>query len=65
MPAGKKPRPSRTSVDIADEAKRVLTAVAYKRAQEKGGRISVAEVIADLIDDNLDKLRKEAGPLLK
>jgi hypothetical protein len=55
----------RLPVEVSDEARRVLTAVAYKRAQKNGGKISAAKVIADLIDENLDKLRKEAGPLLK
>jgi hypothetical protein len=59
-----KPNPKRrprTSVDLEPETLKVLRAVSYKR----GGRVSVAKVIADLIDENLDKLRKEAGPLLK
>ena len=55
----------RLPVDLSDELRKILTAVAYKRAPKNGGKISVAKVISDELEGLKEKLRKEAGNLLK
>lgn len=49
----------RISVEVDGETIRVLKAVGYKRD------VPMARVAADTIREALDKLRKEAGSLLK
>ena len=58
--AKESPRPrKRISVELDAETIRILKAVGFKRDAP------MATVAADTIKEALDKLRKEAGPLLK
>lgn len=55
----------RLFVDVSAEMREILGAVAYKRARKDGGRVSAAKVISDELEGLKEKLRKEAGSLLK
>jgi hypothetical protein len=53
-----------TAITISGEDWRLLRAVAFRRAQEVGGRPSVSRLLAELISDKRAALEREAGPYL-
>ncbi len=53
-----------TAIVIPRSTWRLLRAVAFKRAQEQGGRPSVSALVLELVDRHRKELEKEAGPYL-
>ncbi len=53
-----------TAIVIPRSTWRLLRAVAFKRAQERGGRPSVSALVLELVERHQKELEKEAGPFL-
>ncbi len=53
-----------TAIVIPRSTWRLLRAVAFKRAQEQGGRPSVSALGLELVERHQKELEKEAGPFL-
>ncbi len=53
-----------TAIVIPRSTWRLLRAVAFKRAQEQGGRPSVSALVMELVERHRKELEKEAGPFL-
>ncbi len=53
-----------TAIHIPRSTWRLLRAVAFKRAQEGGGRPSVSALLAELAEQHRKELEEEAGPYL-
>ena len=54
-----------TAIHIPRATHKLLRAVAFKRAQERGGRPSVSALLTQLAEQHRDELTKEAGPFLQ
>ncbi len=53
-----------TAIHIPIKTWRLMRAVAFKRAQEHGGRASVSALIAELAERHRKELEEEAGQFL-
>ena len=54
-----------TAIHIPRATHKLLRAVAFKRAQEHGGRPSVSALLTELAEQHRDELTAEAGPYLQ
>ena len=54
-----------TAIHIPRSTWKLLRAVAFKRANDAGGRASVSALLVELAERHRDELEKEAGPLLQ
>jgi hypothetical protein len=54
-----------TAIHIPRSTWKLLRAVAFRRAQERGGRPSVSALLVELAEERRKELEKEAGPFLE
>ena len=54
-----------SSVGMPESTWRLLRAVSFKRAAEKGGRASVSALLVELVEGNRKSFEREAGEYLK
>jgi hypothetical protein len=52
------------AIGVPRSTLRLLRAVAFKRAQEQGGRPSVSALVAEIVERHRKELEKEAGAFL-
>ena len=53
-----------TAIHIPRATHLLLRAVAFRRAQEGGGRPSVSALLVEIVEERREELVKEAGPYL-
>ena len=54
-----------TAIHIPRSTHKLLRAVAFKRANDAGGRASVSALLVELAERHRKELEEEAGPLLQ